>query len=51
MKSSKEFVESIQEQQKKEEGNFRRQGNGNPRRNYRIKNINEAHHQKIPALY
>ncbi|MEI2469109.1 DUF4023 family protein [Peribacillus frigoritolerans] len=30
MKTSKEFVESIQEQQKKQEGNFRRQGNGNP---------------------
>ncbi|MGM0889514.1 MAG: DUF4023 family protein [Bacillota bacterium] len=30
MKSSKEFVESIQEQQKKEAGNMRRQGNGNP---------------------
>ncbi|MEF2096823.1 DUF4023 domain-containing protein [Peribacillus simplex] len=30
MKSSKEFVESIQEQQKKEEGNKHRQGNGNP---------------------
>lgn len=30
MKSSKEFVESIKEQQKKQEGNMRRQGNGNP---------------------
>ncbi|AXN38437.1 DUF4023 domain-containing protein [Peribacillus sp. NPDC060186] len=30
MKSSEEFVENIQEQQKKDAANKRRQGNGNP---------------------
>ncbi len=51
MKSSKEFVESIQEQQKKRKKAICAvKAMGIPLRNYRIKNINEALLQKIPAL-